>query len=312
MNDNSVTLAGDRAPSIEQKRRSYGAFALRAGFGLAVLAFLLWYCDARSIFRTLARERVSFFTATVALYVGGQAMSAFRWQLLARLNGLGGLFRDYLAYYFIGMSTNLFLPGLIGGDALRAVYLGRRTDRVGDAIASVIADRGVGLLALFWFAATCALVVPGGGLPRSVARLVLGVGLLSLLGYLLAPLIASPLQCMRGRIAGLLAPIVPYLRKPFALIPAIVLSIILQASLAFCQYLLARGLRLDIPLHTFMLIVPIANAVTSLPVTINGLGVREAAYLVLPLIGGLVGIIAFVRTGVPQPIVPQPAAVGRD
>src|ERR1700720_3335128 len=139
MNDKSVTLAGDRAPSIKQRRRSYGAFALRAGFGLAVLAFLLWYCDARSIFRTLARERASFFTATVALYVGGQAMSAFRWQLLARLTGLGGPFRDYLAYYFIGMSTNLFVPGLIGGDALRAVYLGRRTDRVGDAIASVIA-----------------------------------------------------------------------------------------------------------------------------------------------------------------------------
>jgi glycosyltransferase 2 family protein len=56
---------------------------------------------------------------------------------------------------------------------------------------------------------------------------------------------------------------------------------ILQATLAVYQYLLARGLGLETSLPTFMLCVPIANVFASLPITLNGLGVREGAYLVL-------------------------------
>jgi len=96
--------------------------------------------------------------------------------------------------------------------------------------------------------------------------------------------------------------------------------VILQASLAICQYLLARGLGLNVPLAAFMLCVPIANVFASLPITLNGLGVRETAYLVLfslagiakadaialsllyfaaTMIGGLTGVFAFVTTEMP-------------
>lgn len=145
----------ERQATAESSRKGHPviAFAVRAFAGIAVVAFLLWHYDARPIFRLLGRERLSFFAAAVALYVGGQAMSAFRWQILARIAGLPGPYGEYAAYYFAGMFTNLFIPGLIGGDALRAVYLGRHYGRIGAATASVAADRGIGLLALFWFAA---------------------------------------------------------------------------------------------------------------------------------------------------------------
>ena len=115
-------------------------------------------------------------------------------------------------------------------------------------------------------------------------------------------------------------PVLPYMRRPAALIPAIILSLILQAALAVCQYLLARGLGLHTTLATFMLCVPIANVFASLPITLNGLGVREAAYVVLfgyaglarpdtialgllwfasTMLGGLTGIFAFVTTKLP-------------
>ena len=122
---------------------------------------VLWHYDARPALHQLARERPTFFLAAVGLYVAGQVMSSYRWQLLARISGLSGPWREYLTYYLIGMFTNLFVPGLVGGDAARAVYLGRRHHRVGEAVASVMADRGLGLLALFWFAAACAKLVRG-------------------------------------------------------------------------------------------------------------------------------------------------------
>ena len=138
--------------------------------GIAIVGFLLWHYDARPALRTLARERPLYFAATVAIYVAGQVMSAWRWQLLAAVLNLRGPFPEFVRYYFIGVFTNLFVPGLVGGDAARAFYLGRRHGKMGEAIASALADRGYGLLALFWFAALIAMTMNHGTLTPNVIR----------------------------------------------------------------------------------------------------------------------------------------------
>jgi glycosyltransferase 2 family protein len=290
--------------------------------GVGVLAFLLWRYNLRSTLGTIERERIGFFIATVMLYVAGQVMSAFRWQLLARLAGVGGGYLEYLSFYFIGMFTNVFVPGLIGGDALRALYLRQRHGGIAGPIASVVADRGVGFVALLWFAAGSALLVREVPLPAGVFQITVVAGGASMLGWLVAPFIAGWLKCLPGRLGRVLAPVIPYISNPGALLPAIILSLVLQGSLAACQYLLAVGIGLKISLATFILIVPIANVLASLPVTINGLGLREAAYMVLlglagaskdqavalsllyfgaTLIGNLTGLIPFIATPMPSP-----------
>lgn len=320
--DEAPQAASDISTLAEAPERGrLRAFAIRAGIGLALLAILLWRFDARPIFRMMARERTVFFIVTVAILVAGQAMSALRWRLLAMIAGLGGPFREYLAYYFSGMFTNVFVPGLIGGDALRAVYLGRRQGRIGEAVASVVADRGIGLMALFWLAAGCALAVREVRLPPPLLRATVAIGIIALAAFFAAPFVAEPASRIPGKIGSFVAPMLPYLERPLAMTPAIVLSLLLQASLSGCQYLLALGLGLEIPLMTFLLIVPIANVAASLPLTVNGLGLREAAYVVLfamagvakpdaialsllyftaTLACGLTGAIAFVTTKLPR------------
>ena len=306
---------------LRSKRiRARFVFAIRLAAGILLVAFLLWHYDLRSSFQLIRRERPIFFLATVALYVAGQSMSAFRWQLVATINGLTGRYSDYLAYYFIGMFTNVFVPGLVGGDALRALYLGRRHKRIGQAFGSVIADRGIGLLTLFWLAAVAALCTTRVRLPDSVLRVTLSAGGISLIAYLAAPILANWVS-RTNRFNRLLAPIIRYLCRPIALMPAIALSALLQLALATCQYLLGIGLGLDIALATFVLIVPISNVIASLPITINGLGMREASYLVLlgmagvqkeqavalslvyfaaTLIAQFTGVFAFVLTPIPS------------
>lgn len=325
-------LPGEAREAASTRNNPYGAFAIRGALGVAVVALLLRHYDARPVFAALARERLAYFAATIVLYLFSQAVSAWRWQLLARLNAIPGPYREYLAFYFVGVFTNLFVPGLVGGDAARALYLGRRHNRLAAAIASVIADRAVGLIAVFWLAAGSALMVHTMPLPPSVLRVTIALGAAAFAGWLMTPLAAALVPRMSGRFAGLggfLQPIVPYLRHPAALIPALILSLVLQATLVVCQYLLARGLGLMIPLPTFMLCVPIANVFASLPITLNGLGVREAAYLVLfgyagvargdtialgllwfgaTVLGGLTGIFAFITTRLPVSADGGPAA----
>ncbi len=331
MNDSPATEShGPMAsPPSPRPTHPYRSFLLRAGAGVAIIAFLIRHFDARPALRVLAHEHLSFFIATFVLYVAGQVMSAYRWQLLAGILGLRTRFRELLAYYFVGMFTNLFVPGLVGGDAARAFYLGRHHHRMPEAIACTVADRGYGLAALFWLAAASAIVFNDGVFPPSVIRPTVAVGVVVLAGYLASPIIGrlthfGP-RFMR-RAVGLVA---PYLHNPSWGLPAIGLSVILQVSLAVCQYLLALGLGLKMPLALFMLVVPIANVLTSLPITLNGLGVRETTYLMLfgmagvsradaialgllwflaTMLGGLLGAIPFATLGFPT-IKPQKTEV---
>ncbi len=300
--------------------RRYRAFAIRAGLGVALVAVLLWRYDARPIFGILRRERIDCFAAAVALYLAGQALSAYRWQLLATILKLHGRYREFVAYYFVGMFTNLFVPGLVGGDAAKSVYLGRRHGRMGEAIASVVADRAVGLLGLFWLVAIAAMLLLG-QMPLSVIATAIAAGAVTLGGFLALPLLARLIHRMPQpiRLAGEV--LAPYMHNPAALIPSIALSMVLQVGLAVSQYLLATGLGLALPLSLFILCVPIANVFASLPLTLNGLGIREWTYLALfgmagmrkedaialgllwfaaTMVGGLTGGIAFVSTPAPD------------
>jgi glycosyltransferase 2 family protein len=305
----------------------YRAFGIRAGLGFGVIAVLLWFYNPRPVLRTLSREHPLWFAGTIALYVAGQVMSAYRWQLVAAVINLRARYTEFLAYYFVGMFTNLFVPGLVGGDAARAIYLGRRTERMRESVASVVCDRGIGLAALFWLAGAMAVAMRW-ALPASVTRPTAIVGALVLAGYLATPLLARAipyLPRMLRRAAGIVA---PYMHRPQSLISPIVLSLILQISLAVCQWMLARGLGLTTPLALFLLCVPIANVFASLPLTLNGLGIRESAYLVLfgmagmarqdaialgllwfaaTMLAGLTGGIAFVST--PTPVLSARQAV---
>jgi glycosyltransferase 2 family protein len=321
VNESQATNPIESAPpgaSARGPHRYLGFFA-RAGLGVGLVAFLLWHYDARPVLRILARENLAWFAATVVLYVAGQVMSAYRWQLVAALVHVEGRFSETLAYYFVGLFTNLFVPGLVGGDAARTIYLGRKHQRMGEAVASVVADRGIGLIALFWLAAAMALANRS-ALPAGVIRPTIVVGAVALAGYFAAPLVARLVHVLPRRLRRAGGIVLPYLHRPAALIPAILLSLALQISLAICQWMLARGLGLDVPITLFLLIVPIANVFASLPVTLNGLGVRETAYLLLfgmagvghndaialgllwfaaTMLGGLTGAIAFLKTPVP-------------
>ena len=298
----------------------YRGFAIRAGLGLAVVTLLLWHYDARPIFRILSRERPAYFIAVIVLSVAGQAMCAYRWQLLAAVLKIHGRFLEFLAYAFVGMFTNLFVPGLLGGDAARSLYLGRRHGRMGEAIASVVADRGVGLVGLFWLAAIAAMFLNFAAIPRSVIAPTIAVGAISLIGFLAAPLVARLIPLMPRPIRRAGGMVAPYLHRPTTMLVPIALSIVLQIVLAASQYLLAVGLGMSVPITLFLLCVPIANVFASLPLTLNGLGLRESAYLVLfgmagmrkedaialgllwfaaTAIGGLTGAIAFATTPAP-------------
>ncbi len=307
-------------PPAPGRRRAYAGFALRAGLGLAVVGLLLWRYNPRAIANLFARERPVYFCAAFAIYMSGLLIASFRWQLLARLVGIEDRYLRFLRYFLIGAFTNLFVPGLIGGDAARAIYVGRRHHQMAAAVASVAADRGTGIIALFWLAGIAAIPMAP-VLPRSLLLTIVAVSAVTIAGFVSAPLANRFLTVSaHGRLKAIGETVAPYLGRPVSLLPAIGLSLILQTDLAIAQWMLALGLGLSIPIRVFLLCMPIANAFASIPVTLNGLGLREATYLVMlgmagvshsdavalgllwftaTALAGLTGIVPFLMTGTP-------------
>ena len=284
-------------------RRSYRGIVLRAGVGVAIVTFLVWHYDARSALRLLAREQLGYFAAAIGVYLTTQVISAYRWQLLAAVLRLDASFADFLALRFIATFANTLIPGVIGGDALRAFYLERRIGRLGEAVASVVADRVVGLIGLLWLAAFAAVFMNQAGLSTAVTAPPIVIGIVTLAGLAASPVAIRFIHLLPPRLSRYASPIVTYLSHPGALVVSLAISMIVQSELAACQYLLARGIGVNAPLSLFLFCVPVAGVFASLPLTINGLGVREGAYLVLFGMAGMdrsnaiaLGLLWFIST----------------
>jgi hypothetical protein len=281
--------SGTQTAEPRAKMRARIAFAVRLLLGAAILGFVLSlsHIDRATLLHQLGRERPLFFLAATLLYIAGQTVAAYRWRYLAGLLALYGNFSEFIIYYFVGVFTNMFVPGLVGGDAARALYLGRRKGHLGRAAASVVADRMTGLLALIWFAAACAALFGRTILPRAMMVPIITVGIAAMLGFLLMPIVVRVVALMPARLSKLSAMLAPYLGRPAALIPAIGLSLILHFSQVVCQYLLALGIGLNVPFWFFLLCVPTTNFFAAMPITLNGLGIREGAYIFLFSLAGI-------------------------
>ena len=147
---------------ILRKNRTLGLI-LRIGISLLIISFLIYKSDAVEILKSLLKTNYNIWMMGVLLYILGQAISSYKWKLLAETAGFQNKFRAYLDYYFIGMFFNLFLPTTVGGDVTRCYYLSKNDAgyRRAPAVYSVLAERYTGVVILV-FMATIAMFFPVG------------------------------------------------------------------------------------------------------------------------------------------------------
>jgi glycosyltransferase 2 family protein len=82
------------------------------------------------------------------------AVQFYRWYLLVRAVELPFTLRNALRLGMVGYFYNAFLPGSIGGDIVKAIFIAKdNPERRTRAVATVIADRMLGLFGLLWMAA---------------------------------------------------------------------------------------------------------------------------------------------------------------
>ena len=76
-----------------------------------------------------------------------------RWFLLVRAQNLPFTLTNAMRLGMVGNYFNTLLPGAVGGDVIKAVFLAREQSRRAVAIATIILDRIIGLCGLVWVVA---------------------------------------------------------------------------------------------------------------------------------------------------------------
>jgi uncharacterized membrane protein YbhN (UPF0104 family) len=92
---------------------------------------------------------------------------------------------------------------------------------------------------------------------------------------------ATPLARLRPRAASLYAAITPYGTAWRELGLSLLISLVFQGIVIAVVFLNARALHHDFPLSAVAVFVPLISLGGMLPVSVNGLGVREALYILL-------------------------------
>lgn len=247
---------------------------------LAILGWLAWRTDWSQIAAAFGHLHVGFWLAAVALYALTQFVSALRWQWLARPLGFSRPLRDYAAFYFIGMYFNLMLPSSVGGDVVRAWYLDGGSGRRFAAFFSVLLDRGSGLLVLLTLACLGTAFAPT-PLESWIPACVWGTAGCALLGLALTPVLLR----YRGRgmekfrIHKMRALIRPLL-SPRLVISAALLSLAVQALNVVVVWLIGLAIEAPVPAGYYWIVVPMVSLLTVLPVSLNGMGIREGGMIV--------------------------------
>lgn len=271
--------------------RPSAARLLRVAAAAGLLVLVAWASNPREVLRAMAGARWTPILAAVALVVVDRVLMAYRWlALLAPVPArqrprLGELLRVFLVSTFVGT----FLPAGIGGDAVRAFGLAKLDVPAPAAVASVVLDRALGVLSLLVMALGGLLLVraaathPGVQLGLALAGAAcLGMALMIFHGPTARLAVRAgglaPPRLARG-VRSLVEAVQRYGTHHAALFWVLVASIAVQALRTLQAYYLGQALGISAPLGAYFAFVPLIVLVMQVPVSVNGIGTSQAAFV---------------------------------
>jgi len=266
--------------------------------GILLLIFILTRIDLSSVVSTTARVNLWYLALAIALIVPVILLKSWRWQFLLKMQGITYPLRRAFLAFFGGIYLGLATPGRVG-ELGRIFYL---TDdkalSFGEAFSSVLVDRlfdiyllllvgGYGLIAFHLIKGsmivsviilTLILALPLLFLNKRIGKRLIGlVYQAKLLRRFAGKLDASADQFYAG---------VDRLTHPSLILPS--LSTLAAYAILFTQwYLLALSLNLPLSFLEIAIYVSVANLVTLIPISIAGIGTRDATLIVLFSLHGI-------------------------
>lgn len=261
---------------------------IRAFVSILALALLLILSDFRQTFHFIGAMRGVYFAGAVVLFALNTVLFIVKWTLtLPAEVAFSAAARSFLVSKF----HSLLPTGQMGAELSKVLTL---ADRANPSLVagSVAFDKVTGLLSLGVLGAAAWFVLPNLALWMVVLVLLsvtsctvalacapFSVTLLSIADAK----VPHVLPRFRAKVGLVSAPIARWSTDPWLLARVLVLGLAGQACMIAVYALIARGLGIALPMPALALFVVVANLATLIPISLGGIGVREAS---------LVGLLA--------------------
>ena len=273
--------------------RKHLTFAAQSIVSIGLLTLLFRRLDLSALKTLYVTMPIWFYLLSLGVVMAGQVLYAWRWRQLLWASGVSVTMATAVQQYFIGIFLNNFFPSTLGGDMAKVYYLGRQHG-YRPVAASIVLDRllSVGLLAvlattMYWvapdpspqFAATRAVITAmavvlivilvlaargTGGLPERLTRF--GAHVVAFAERAQRFRYDMAAAARRPRIVAQSAAVVTTYFFALTAVYRLFLSINTTAHPAFLTLLTA---------------VTTASLLSNLPVSVNGLGLREQLHALL-------------------------------
>lgn len=254
---------------------------LKLSVSVALIAYLFSIVDLSGLAERYRTIDPRFLILAVTLLVAQVAISALKWKLILRADGLDTPYLGLLRAYYIGNFLSLFLPSSFGGDIYRVYAVTSANKSLGKTTSSVLFDRLTGLLALLTISLFAYVSLPGGRYDLALVALYLA-GIVSFFGLTSV----RAVEMLRGsnlklisKSSVLLASFRTYRNDLGMLWKVLSISLLFQLGIVVINKIYAMALSIGIAFHELLVIIPLVYLTEVLPISINGIGVRDSAFV---------------------------------
>ncbi|MDZ7840187.1 MAG: lysylphosphatidylglycerol synthase transmembrane domain-containing protein [Gammaproteobacteria bacterium] len=266
---------------------------LKVVISIGLLVFLATKLEWSQVIDRAVQLDWWMLPVAVVIHMIVWALSNLRWWLLLRVHSLGHTYTDLLKPTFIGAFFNNLLPSSTGGDLFRMYHVYRQGYGAAPAVSPIITERAVGLLCMIALATLMVFQFGDQSLffqgLRAVLFWLLAAGTAGML-IVSVPGTYYALHRFLQRwdrfravsaLLGITEAVHTYLRRPGLLGILALVSLVLQGMQIIIFLILGAGVDAPLDPSQYLFIVPVVLVAASIPVTVGGLGVREAAAITL-------------------------------
>jgi len=261
--------------------------ALKIGISLIIMVALITQIRPDRLSATLKAMGFLPLAMAVVFYLFAQLISAYRWRGLANAMAIGGGLGEYYRYYLKGMFLNLFLPTAIGGDVGRVVMLSRSQGCTWlQAFLSILCERTCGLVGLMLYAVVgIFIMVPSqwplyGSIALGMLLLASGftMGFRRLDHTLWGQTLINRFVLKQQNLHDEPAEIWPKTRP---VLTGFAISLVFHLMVITVQMYLLHRLGGSTPFLILASIYGLAGVASMIPLSFNGIGLREGAMTLL-------------------------------
>jgi uncharacterized protein (TIRG00374 family) len=248
----------------------------RLTISVVVLALLFAFVPLGQLWEAIRQTPPLLWITSLCLFLLGHVLGAVKWRLLMA-GPIDIRPKLWLSAHFAGLGANLWLPSVAGGDVVRAAWAMTQVEQKEMILLASLLDRAIdvfslmtlAVLGMVWVgsmssAATWTLLVAGGTV---ASILILGAALAS--------------QLARKRREGMAGRIVDGFKlltaRPWLFLFAFALSLLVQTNFVMVNFRLGQAAGVDVGPAAWFVSWPLAKLTASIPVSLAGIGVREAA-----------------------------------